>query len=108
MGNSIAERMHRVVGNMIRMQLDGTDLSNIADANLFVDTVSASVPIGLRATAHTTLTVSPGAAVFGRDMLINIPVSVDWEMTRQRRRARMTYNNKLSTKGTEGTMCVLR
>jgi len=86
--------MHRVVGGMIKMQLDGTDFSNIADANLFVDTVLASATLGLRATVHTTLTVSPGAAVFGRDMLINIPVSVDWEMIRQRRRARTTYNNK--------------
>jgi len=32
--------------------------------------------------------------VFDRDMLINIPVSVDWEMIRQRRRTRMTYNNE--------------
>jgi len=94
MGNSIAERMHRVVGDMIRTQLDDTDLSNIADANLFVDTVLASAPLGLRATVHTALTVSPGAAVFGRDMLLNIPVSADWEMIRQRRQARMTYNNK--------------
>jgi len=38
--------------------------------------------------------VVPGAAVFGRDMLINIPVSVDWEMIGQRRRARMTCNNE--------------
>jgi len=86
--------MHRVVGGMIRTQLDGTDLGNIADANLFVDTVLASATLGLRATVHTTLAVSPGAAVFGRDMLINSPVSVDWEMIRQRRRARMTYNNE--------------
>ena len=92
--NSIAERVHRVVGDMIRTQLDGTDLNSIADANLFVDTVLASAAFGLRATVHTTMTVSPGAAVFGRDMLMNIPVTVDWEMVRQRRRARMTYNNE--------------
>jgi hypothetical protein len=91
--NSIAERMHRVVGDMIRTQLDGTDLSNIADANLFVDTILASATLGLRATVHTTLAVSPGAAVFGRDMLLNIPVAVDWELVRQRRRAKMSYNN---------------
>ena len=93
MGNSIAERMHRVVGDMIRTQLDGTDLNNIADANLFVDAVLASATLGLRATVHTTLTVSPGAAIFGRDMLLNLPVTVDWEMIRQRRRARITLNN---------------
>jgi len=65
MGDSVTERMHRVAGDMIRMQLDGTDLSNIADADLFVDTVLASATLGLCATVHTALTVSPGAAVFG-------------------------------------------
>jgi len=92
--NSIAERVHRVVGDMIRTQLDGTDLNSIADANLFVDAVLASATFGLRATVHTTMTVSHGAAAFGRDMLINIPLTVDWEMVRQRRRARMMYNNE--------------
>jgi len=93
-GNSIAERMHRVVGDMIGTQLDGADLSNIADADLFVDAVLASATLGLRATVHTTSTVSPGAAAFGTDMWINVPVSVDWEMIRQRKRARTTCNNK--------------
>jgi len=93
-GNSVAERMHRVVGDMTRTQLDGADLSNIADVDLFVDTVLASATLGLRATVHTALTVLPGAAAFGRDMSINVPVSVDWEMIRQRRRARMTHNNE--------------
>ena len=82
------------MGDMIRTQLDDTDLNNIADANLFVDTVLASATLGLRATVHTTLAVSPGAAIFGRDMLLNLPVTVDWEMLRQRRRARMTLNNE--------------
>jgi hypothetical protein len=93
-GNSVAERVHKVVGDMIRTQLDGVALQSIADANLFVDTLLASASLGLRATIHTTLGVSPGAAVFGRDMLLNLPVAVDWELVRQRRRAKMTYNNE--------------
>jgi hypothetical protein len=59
-----------------------------------VGTLLASASLGLRTTVHTTLGVSPGAAVFGRDVMLNLPVAVDWELVRQRRRAKMTYNNE--------------
>lgn len=70
--NSIAERMRRVVGDMMRTQSDGTDLSNVADANLFVDTILASAALGLRATVHTALAVSPGAAVFAEKKSVRV------------------------------------
>ena len=92
--NAIAERTHLVIADMIRLNVKDLDLNNMRDANLMIDTVLASVRLGLRATVHTTLGVSPGAAVFQRDMLLNIPVVTDWEMVRQKRRARISYNNE--------------
>ena len=43
-----------------------------------------SVPYAL---VHRTFGVSPGALVFQRDMLLPIPVALDYEMVRERRRA---------------------
>ena len=92
--NAIAERTHLIIGDMVRTNVEDLNIANMRDANMMIDTVLASVRLGLRATVHTTLGVSPGAAVFQRDMLLNIPVTVDWEMVRQRRRAKITYNNE--------------
>ena len=95
--NAIAERTHLIIGDMVRTNVEDLNIVNMRDANMMIDTVLASVRLGLRATVHTTLGVSPGAAVFQRDMLLNIPVTVDWEMVRQRRRAKITYNNERET-----------
>ena len=39
--------------------------------------VLANVAWAVRSTYHTVLETSPGAAIFGRDMLFNIPLIAD-------------------------------
>ncbi|CAB9530486.1 hypothetical protein SEMRO_2900_G339750.1 [Seminavis robusta] len=36
--------------------------------------------------------LSPGAMVYGRDMMLNIPIEADFQLLRQRREARINYN----------------
>jgi hypothetical protein len=40
--------------------------------------------MGIRSTYHTVLKASPGAAIFGRDMLFNIPFVADWRKIGER------------------------
>jgi hypothetical protein len=43
-----------------------------------IDTFLTNVALTIRSTYHTVLKASPGAAIFGRDMLFNIPFLTDW------------------------------
>ena len=45
-----------------------------------------------RAAIHTTMQLSPGAIAFHRDMILNIPLLVDFELIRQRRQALIDRN----------------
>ena len=43
-----------------------------------IDTFLTDVAWAIRSTYHTVLKASPGAAIFGRDMLFDIPYIADW------------------------------
>ncbi|CAB9504001.1 Retrotransposon protein [Seminavis robusta] len=57
-----------------------------------VDTALQTAAYAARATMHHTMKLSPGAMVYGRDMILNIPVEADFQLLRQRREARINYN----------------
>ncbi len=44
------------------------------DIDVFLDNMAWAI----RSTYHTVLKASPGAAIFGRDMLFDIPFIADW------------------------------
>jgi hypothetical protein len=44
------------------------------DVDVFLDNAAWAI----RSTYHTVLKASPGAAIFGRDMLFDIPFVADW------------------------------
>ena len=48
----------------------------------------------IRSTYHTVLKSTPGAAVFGRDMLFDIPYIADWNEIGRRRQAQVRSTNK--------------
>eukprot|EP00956_Cyclotella_meneghiniana_P034877 scaffold109023_cov42-Cyclotella_meneghiniana.AAC.1 len=50
---------------------DSVEESDIED---FLDNASRA----LRSTYHTVLKASPGAAIFGRDMMFDVPFLADW------------------------------
>ena len=49
----------------------------------------ATASYALRIAVHNTMRVSPGALVFHRDMLLDVPLIVDLEMLRQQRQVKI-------------------
>ena len=47
-----------------------------------------------RSTYHTVLKASPGAAIFGRDMLFDIPYIADWNKIGDYRQCQTDFNTK--------------
>ena len=80
--NAILERMHAVIGNMLRTrELDMAPTVTEQDVEDFL----VDVAWAIRSTHHTVLGSSPGAAIFGRDMLFDIPYTADWNKIGLRR-----------------------
>jgi hypothetical protein len=58
-------------------ELDMADSVDPADIDTFIDNAAWAIC----STYHTVLKASPGAAIFGRDMLFNILFVADWKQT---------------------------
>ena len=84
------ERVHQVVMTMVRTsELDMAD--SVAPTD--VDTLLTNVSWAIRSTYHTVLKASPGAAIFGRDMLFDIPFIADWRKIGDYRQRQTDLNN---------------
>ena len=85
--NSICERMHQTVGNVLRTLLHGQPPQQITGARAkdFIDEALSITMHAVRAGMHSTLGSSPGSLVFNRDMFLNIPLIADWHAVTKRR-----------------------
>ena len=73
--NAILERMHQTIMGILRTaEIDMADTISEDDIADFLTNAAWAV----RSTYHTVLKASPGAAIFGRDMLFDIPFIADW------------------------------
>ncbi len=73
--NAILERLHQVLAQMLRTsELDMAETITPDDIDIFLDNASWVI----RSTYHTVLKASPGAAIFGCNMLFDIPFIADW------------------------------
>jgi len=74
--NAILERIHQVLMAMVcTSEIDMAD--SVAPSD--IDAVLTNASWAIRSTYHTVLKASPGAAIFGRDMLFDIPFIADWK-----------------------------
>ena len=73
--NDVLKREHAVCSNMLRTS--GLDMQDTCTPEM-TDELVATIGWAIRATYHTLLGSSPGAAIFGRDMLFDIPYLSDW------------------------------
>ena len=73
--NAILERVHQVI--MAMLHTSELDMATSVDAS-DIDTFLTNVACAIRSTYHTVLNAFPGAAIFGRDMLLDIPFLADW------------------------------
>ncbi len=60
------------------------------DVNVFLDNAAWAI----RSTYHTVLKASPGAAIFGRDMLFDIPFMADWHKIGEQRQSLTNRGNQ--------------
>ena len=91
--NSIVERIHQVIHNMVR----GTGIKSKKDieADPFaIDGMLAAVRAAVLAVVHTTTRATPMQLVFGRDALLNISFEADWQYIKERKQRRILQNNK--------------
>lgn len=88
--NAIVERVHQVIGNIIRTFELETNYLDEKDPWKGILTATA---FAVRSTFHTTLKSTPGQLVFGRDMILNIKHTANWEFIRQRKQEIIEKNN---------------
>jgi hypothetical protein len=89
--NGILERVHQVIGQMLRTaELDIDDSATPDDVNVFLDNAAWAIC----STYHIVLKASPDAAIFGRDMLFKIPFVADWHKIGERRQSLTNCGNQ--------------
>jgi hypothetical protein len=89
--NGILEHVHQVLGQMLRTaELDMADSVTPNDVNVFLDNAAWAI----HSTFHTVLKASPGAAIFGCDMLFNISFVADWHKIGEQRQSLMDHGNQ--------------
>jgi hypothetical protein len=71
-------------------ELDMADSVTPDDVNVFLDNAAWAIC----STYHTVLKASPGAAVFGRGMLFNIPFVADWHKIGEQRQSLTNRGNQ--------------
>jgi hypothetical protein len=76
-------------------KLDMAEMVKASDIDFFL----LDAAWAIRSTHHTVLKASPGAAIFGQDMLFNIPFIADWQKIGERRQRLTDLNNARENKG---------
>jgi len=88
--NAVLERVHQVLGNMLRTK-------NIRELDLNPDDpwteVLASVAWAIRSTYHTTLGATPAQLVYGRDMVYPLQYIAEWDIIRKRKQSLIDKSN---------------
>ena len=83
--NAICERLHQSISNTLRTMLHTYPPNTIDQTNDIMDTCFATAAYASKVAIHHTLNMSPGAVVFQRDMILNIPLITDLFHLHERR-----------------------
>ena len=78
--NAICEQLHQTISSNVRAILHHYPPHNLPQANDVIDTCFAAAAYTSKTAIHCTLNVSPGALVFHRDMILNIPLITDLQL----------------------------
>jgi hypothetical protein len=94
--NAVLEGIHTVLENMLRTsELNMAKTVKASDIDVFLSDAAWAVC----STYHTVLKASPGAAIFGRDMLFDIPFIAEWQKIGEHRQHLTDLNNARENKG---------
>ena len=61
---------------------------------LMVDELLTNIAWAVRSTYHTVLKTTPGAAIFGRDMMFDVPFLADWNKIGDYRQRQTDHNTR--------------
>ena len=93
--NKILEQVHQVLGQMLHtLELDMADSISPNDVDVFLDNAAWAIC----STHHTVLKASPGTAIFGQDMLFDIPFIADWCKIGEHRQSLADHDNMRKNK----------
>ncbi len=85
------ERVHQVLGQMLcTAEFNMANSVTPNDVNVLLHNVEWAI----RSTYHTVLKASPGAAIFGRGMLFDIPFVADWRKIGEQRQSLTDHGNQ--------------
>jgi hypothetical protein len=88
--------IHAVFTNMLcTAKLDMAELVNSSDIDIFL----SDATLAICSTHHTVLKASPGAAIFGQNMLFDIPFIADWKKIGEHRQRLTDLNTAHENKG---------
>jgi hypothetical protein len=94
--NATLEHIHTVLGNMLRTsELNMAETVKASDMDVLFSDTTWAIP----STYHTVLKASPGAAIFGQDMLFDIMFIADWQKIGEHRQRLTDLNNAHENKG---------
>jgi hypothetical protein len=94
--NAILERIHGILGNMLHTsELNMAELVKASDIDIFLSDATWAVC----STYHTVLKAYPGAAIFGRDLLFDIPFIADWQKIGECRQRLTDLSNAYENEG---------
>ena len=89
--NTILEQVHQVISTMLcTAELDMANTVETSDIDAFLTDAAWAICC----TNHTVLKASPGAAIFGRDTLFDIPFLADWNKIGEHRKHQTGLNTK--------------
>jgi transposase InsO family protein len=91
--NAIVERLHRIMGDMLRVQL--TTRHELDDP---IREILSAAAYGIRATVHGTTQYTPAQLVFSKDMILRTTMEANMELVRQRRLTAIQRNNTRENK----------
>ena len=90
MSNSVLERIHHVLGNLVRIH-------NISQTYVGKDdpwsVILAESAFGTISTTNRSKGCSPGQLIFGSGIIIPIKHMVDWEIISQRKQTQINNDN---------------
>ena len=90
--NAVCERLHQTVADILRPLTHFNPPLHVADSRVLIDSALATTAYAARTAIHTTLKTSPGALVFNRDMLLDIPLIADLQLLKEQRQKVIDYN----------------
>jgi len=85
---------------MVMLHTAEIDTTNSVDAS-DIDTFLTNVAWAIHSTYHTVLKASPGMAIFGQDILFDIPFLADWKKIEDYRQCQTDLNTECENKHTE-------